>query len=62
LWFASSAIANIIGGQLGGLIDKISATYSIAHFFAIFAVVPGIAGLILIVLSPALKKMMHGIH
>lgn len=62
LWFASSAIANIVGGQMGGLIDKISSTYSMAHFFGIFAVIPVVAGVILLVLSPKLKKMMHGIN
>ncbi|HZW78472.1 MAG TPA: peptide MFS transporter [Flavobacteriaceae bacterium] len=62
LWFASSAIANIVGSQMGGLIDDISAKYSISIFFLIFAVVPGIAGLILLILSGTLKKMMHGIQ
>lgn len=61
-WFASSAIANIVGGQLGGLIDDISEKYSISAFFLIFAVLPGVAGLILLLLSPKLKKMMHGIN
>lgn len=62
LWFASSAIANIVGGQLGGLIDKISTEYSMAHFFGIFAVLPVAAGIILLLISPFLKKMMHGIR
>lgn len=62
LWFASSAIANIVGSQIGGLIDDISAKYSISIFFLIFAVLPSIAGIILLIISPKLKKMMHGIH
>lgn len=62
LWFASSAVANIVGSQIGGLIDDISAKYSISVFFLIFAVLPAIAGLILLMLAPRLKKMMHGIH
>lgn len=62
LWFASSAIANIVGGQLGGLIDKITAAYSMSHFFGIFAVLPIVAGFILLLVSPILKKMMHGIR
>lgn len=61
LWFASSAVANIIGGQLGGMIDKISAEYSMAGFFSIFAALPILAGVVLLFLSPLLKKMMHGI-
>src|SRR5699024_9826169 len=62
LWFLSSAIALLIGGLMGGLIDDISAKYSLSFFFGIFAVLPAAAGLILLALSPLLKKMMHGIH
>src|SRR5690554_4425696 len=62
LWFASSAIANFIGSQLGGLIDKISTEYSMSHFFGLFAALPWTAALILLLLTPLLKKMMHGIR
>ena len=62
VWFACSAIANWLAGMSGSLIDKISDAYSISTFFLIFAVIPSIVGLILIVLSPLLKRMMHGIH
>lgn len=61
LWFASSAIANIIGSRIGGLIDHISETYSMSHFFGLFAALPWTAALILLLLTPLLKKMMHGI-
>lgn len=62
LWFASSAIANIIGSRIGGLIDHISETYSMTHFFGLFAALPWTAALILLLLTPMLKKMMHGIR
>ncbi len=62
LWFASSAIANFAGSMLGSAIDYISSTYSMAHFFGIFAVIPVVVALILILISPKLKKMMHGIN
>lgn len=62
VWFACSAVANWLAGMSGSLIDKISETYSISTFFLIFAVIPGIAGLLLILFSPILKRMMHGIH
>lgn len=62
VWFASSAIANWLAGMSGSLIDRISEAYSISGFFLIFAVLPGVAGLVLIVISPLLKRMMHGIH
>src|SRR5690625_1702556 len=62
LWFASSAIAHLLGGVLGGLIDKITAEYSMAHFFGLFALLPWSAAIILLLLTPKLKKMMHGIN
>src|SRR5690625_4497638 len=62
LWFASSAIAHLLGGVLGGLIDKITAEYSMTHFFGLFAALPWTAALILLLLTPMLKKMMHGIR
>src|SRR5690625_7231803 len=62
LWFASSAIAHLLGGVLGGLIDQITAEYSMTHFFGLFAALPWTAALILLLLTPMLKKMMHGIR
>ena len=62
VWFACSAVANFLAGMSGSLIDRISETYSISTFFLVFAVLPGIAGLLLIAFSPLLKRMMHGIH
>src|SRR5690606_4858526 len=62
VWFACSAIANFLAGMSGSLIDRISEAYSISTFFLIFAGLPGVAGLLLIVFSPLLKRMMHGIH
>lgn len=61
-WFLSSAIANWLAGVSGALIDKISATYAISGFFLIFTIVPIGMGLLLILISPLLRKMMHGIH
>lgn len=61
-WFLSSAIANLLAGMSGSLIDRISAAYSISGFFLIFTILPIIMGFLLIALSPLLKKMMHGIH
>lgn len=61
-WFLSSAIATFVGSRIGGLIDEISAKYSISGFFLIFAILPAIAAVILLILTPRLKKMMHGIH
>lgn len=62
IWFVASAVANWLAGQSGSLIDKITAEYSISTFFLIFTALPVLAGLILIVLTPLIKKMMHGIR
>ncbi|MGO3183662.1 MAG: peptide MFS transporter [Aequorivita sp.] len=62
LWFTASAIANFIAGMTGSYIDKIADTYSMSTFFLIIAAIPVFAAVILLILNPKLKKMMHGIH
>lgn len=61
-WFLASAIANKLAGMSGGLIDKISSEYSMSVFFGIFAVLPAAFGVILLMMTPWLKRKMHGIH
>jgi len=61
-WFMSSAIANLLAGLSASYIDKITAAYSISTFFLIFTMIPIVAGVILLALSPWLKKLMHGIR
>lgn len=62
LWFTATAIANGLGGLTASYIDKISETYSMSTFFLIFFFIPVIAGLVLMALTPMIKKKMHGIH
>ncbi|MFI5452845.1 peptide MFS transporter [Pedobacter sp. UC225_61] len=62
VWFTCTAIGNKLAGVTSGLIDKINAQYSISIFFVILTVIPIIAGLILFLLNPILKKWMHGVH
>jgi POT family proton-dependent oligopeptide transporter len=62
LWFTATAIANFFGGITASYIDKISEEYSMAIFFMIFFIIPIAAGLVLIALTPMIKKKMHGIH
>lgn len=61
-WFLASAIANKLAGVTGGLIDKIAETFSMSTFFLIIAALPVGAALLLLIFSPLLKKMMHGIN
>ncbi|MBU2922112.1 peptide MFS transporter [Winogradskyella psychrotolerans] len=62
LWFTASAIANFIAGMTGSYIDQISQKYSMSTFFLIIAAIPIFAAVILLILNPKLKKMMHGIN
>lgn len=61
LWFTATAIANFLGGVTASFIDKISEAYSLSIFFLIFFFIPIIAGIVLILLTPMIKKKMHGI-
>ncbi|MFT5581125.1 MAG: POT family proton-dependent oligopeptide transporter [Lentimonas sp.] len=62
LWFTATAIANALGGLTASYIDKISEEYSLSIFFLIFFVIPIVAGVVLIMLTPMIRKKMHGIH
>ncbi len=62
VWFTCTAIGNWLAGETGGLIDRISSTYSISIFFLIFTIIPVVAGLLLFLLNPLLKKWMNGVH
>jgi POT family proton-dependent oligopeptide transporter len=51
-----------MAGTLGGMIDEITAEYSLSSFFLIFTVLCVVLGLISILLNRPLKRMMHGIR
>ncbi|MGB0896334.1 MAG: peptide MFS transporter [Flavobacteriaceae bacterium] len=61
LWYIAIGMGNKAAGSMGGMIDKITAEYSMTTFFLIFTIVPIAAGLILIGLTPIVKKLMHGV-
>lgn len=62
IWFVSNFIANLLGGFTGSYIDPISEEYGLSVFFLIFTVVPIVAALIMLALSPMIKRKMHGIR
>ena len=62
VWFLNTAIANKLAGSTGAYIDEISSKYSMSVFFLIFTAIPIGAGLVLMLLTPWLKKKMHGVH
>jgi len=66
VWFLANAASNKIAGTLSALMPvtdgtaPASAFDSFADFFMLFVVASAAAGLILLLLSPMLKRMMHG--
>ncbi len=63
-WFLANFIANFIAGKMAGLSDRIAESGFIlpghAGFFLIFVIAPCTAGVVLFMLVPLLKRMMHG--
>jgi proton-dependent oligopeptide transporter, POT family len=62
VWFLNTAIANKIAGSTGAVIDQVSSQYSMSVFFLIFTVIPIAAGLVLMAMTPLMRKWMHGVH
>jgi POT family proton-dependent oligopeptide transporter len=62
VWFICTFAGNTLAGLTGSLIDSISEKYSISTFFLIFTAIPIVAGLLMLLLTPTLKKWMHGVH
>lgn len=62
IWYLAIAIGQKAAGNMGGMIDKISETYSLSTFFLIFTLIPIGVGVVAVVLNPLLKKLMHGIR
>ncbi len=61
VWYLALAIGNKTSGKMGAMIDDITTKYDISTFFLIFTVVPIVIGIIALLLSPVLKKLMHGV-
>ena len=61
MWYLAIAIGNKLAAVLGGQIENITEQYSLSTFFLIFTVVPAVAGLLILLLGPFIKKLMHGV-
>lgn len=61
IWYLAIAIGNKLAAAVGGEIENITAQYSLSTFFLIFTIVPTVAGILVILLNPVLKKLMHGV-
>ena len=62
VWFLANFVANLVGGYTASYIDDINASMGLSGFFMIFTAIPIAAGVLMMVLSPWLRKRMHGIH
>ena len=62
MWYLAIAIGNKLAAIIGGQIENITAEYSLSTFFLIFTIVPAVAGILVMLLNPVLKKLMHGVR
>ncbi len=62
VWYLAIALGNKLAGLVGSYIDIIVDKYSMSAFFLIFTIIPALVGVILILITPKMKKMMHGVH
>ncbi|EGD33058.1 MULTISPECIES: peptide MFS transporter [unclassified Capnocytophaga] len=61
MWYLGIAIAQKIAATLGGQIEYVKQNYGLSSFFLIFAVIATAAGILVILLHPMIKKLMHGV-
>ncbi|GAA4307600.1 hypothetical protein GCM10023115_38050 [Pontixanthobacter gangjinensis] len=62
MWYLAIAIGNKLAGSLGGMIEEVTQQYDLSTFFLIFTIVPIAGGLLVALLNPVLKRLMHGIR
>ncbi len=62
IWYIAVAIGNKLAGLLGGKIDAITESYDMTTFFLIFTIVPIVLGILGVLLTPIVKKLMHGVR
>lgn len=61
MWYLAIAIGNKVAASLGGMVEQIQEEHSLTTFFMIFTIIPAVAGVLVIMLNPVLKKLMHGV-
>ena len=62
LWYLAIAAGNYLAAFVGSYIDVIVEQYSMSYFFLIFTLIPAGVGVLLLLLNPLMKKLMHGIR
>jgi len=61
MWYLAIAIGNKLAAILGGQIENITKDYSLSTFFLIFTIIPAVAGVLIMLLQPLIKRLMHGV-
>ncbi|MBA0883547.1 peptide MFS transporter [Flavobacterium undicola] len=61
VYYLFLGMGNKLAGSMGGLIETISQQYSLSTFFLLFTIIPIGLGVIMLLLSPLMKKIMHGV-
>jgi len=61
IWYLAIAIAQKVAAVLGGQVETIQQEYSLSHFFFLFTAIPALAGLLVMLFNPLIKRLMHGI-
>ncbi|MGK0386898.1 MAG: POT family proton-dependent oligopeptide transporter [Patiriisocius sp.] len=61
IWYLAIAIGQKSAGTMGGMIEEITAQYSLSRFFLMFTLFPIVIGIISIALNGVFKKLMHGV-
>ena len=62
MWYLAIAIGNKLAGSMGGMIEGITKEYDMSTFFLIFTIIPIVAGIVIALLNPVMKKLMHGVR
>lgn len=62
IWYLAIAIAQKLAAVLGGQVEQIKQDYSLSHFFLLFTFIPLAAAVLIMLLHPVLKKLLHGVR
>ena len=61
MWYLAIAIGNKLAATMGGMSEEIANEYSMSTFFWIVTAFPVISGVVIILLNPMIKRLMHGV-
>jgi POT family proton-dependent oligopeptide transporter len=61
IWYLAIAIAQKLAAALGGQVETIQEEHSLSYFFFLFTAIPALAGLLVMLFNPLIKRLMHGI-